>query len=139
MDRLLHLSHTLNELDPPRWPDPGDETTHLVRRVHQLRRVPLGELRPADLHMLITQQVGLPFVLPLAIRLLTREPLVDARFYEGDLLLAAVTAPAAAWNMLPDAAEQLRTVITSAVPQAAVAELPRGAAEQLTHFVDSRP
>ncbi|WNM31203.1 contact-dependent growth inhibition system immunity protein [Streptomyces sp. Li-HN-5-11] len=41
-----------------------------------------------------TQQVALPYVLPLAVRLMVEEPLLDAFFYEGDLLLAAVNAPA---------------------------------------------
>ncbi|MET9842860.1 hypothetical protein ABZZ01_34635, partial [Streptomyces virginiae] len=46
---LLHLGRTLDELDPPRWGDPADGATRLVRKVHGLRSVPLGDLRPADL------------------------------------------------------------------------------------------
>ncbi|MGX1128552.1 hypothetical protein RKD49_000742 [Streptomyces glaucescens] len=134
MDRLLHLDRTLDELDPPRWAAPPADATHLVRKVHGLRRVPLGQLGPADLRTLITQQVALPYVLPLAVRLLLEEPLLDACFYEGDLLLAAVGTPAPAWDLLPDLAARLRVSITS-LPEAAVAELPGGAAEALSRFV----
>ncbi|MFI1767686.1 contact-dependent growth inhibition system immunity protein [Streptomyces sp. NPDC020800] len=88
MDRLLHLDRTLDELDLPCWTPPPPGATRLVRKVHELRRVPLGELAPADLRTLISQQVALPYVLPLAVRLLLKEPLLDAYFYEGDLLLA---------------------------------------------------
>ncbi|WP_328393977.1 contact-dependent growth inhibition system immunity protein [Streptomyces sp. NBC_00390] len=137
MDRLLHLDRTLDELDPPRWTAPAVDATHLVRKVHELRCVPLSELRPADLRTLISQRVALPHVLPLAVRLLLEAPLLDAYFYEGDLLLAAVEAPASAWAALPDLAARLRAVITT-LPEAAVAELPRGAAEKLTRFV-ARP
>ncbi|MCA6091057.1 hypothetical protein LE181_02585 [Streptomyces sp. SCA3-4] len=133
MDNLLHLDRTLDELDPPRWTAPAADATHLVRTVHQLRCIPLRELRPADLRTLISQQVALPYVLPLAVRLLTDEPLLDAYFYEGDLLLAAVEAPASAWVVLPDLRERLRTVVTS-LPEAAVAGLPGGAAEELARF-----
>ncbi|MBL1108821.1 hypothetical protein JK361_30275 [Streptomyces sp. 5-8] len=133
MDRLLHLDRTLDELDPPRWTPPGADATHLVRRVHALRRVPLGELGPADLRTLVSQRVALPYVLPLAVRLLLEEPLLDAYFYEGDLLLAAVDAPASAWALLPDLAARLRTVLTT-LPEAAVAVLPRGATEQIAGF-----
>lgn len=135
MDNLLHLNRTLDELDPPRWTAPAADATHLVRKVHELRHVPLGELRPADLRTLIAQQVALPYVLPLAVRLLIEEPLLDAYFYEGDLLLAAVEAPSAAWSVLPELGERLRTVIKS-LPEAAIAELPRGAAEALARFVE---
>ncbi|WP_454388828.1 contact-dependent growth inhibition system immunity protein [Streptomyces sp. JNUCC 63] len=94
MGHLLHLNRTLDDLDPPRWTPPAADATPLVRTVHELRRVPLDELRPADLRILIAQQVALPYVLPLAVRLLIEDPLLDACFYEGDLLLAAVNAPA---------------------------------------------
>ncbi|MGW0188965.1 contact-dependent growth inhibition system immunity protein [Streptomyces sp. NPDC003362] len=134
MDRLLHLDRTLDELDPPRWAAPSADATPLVRKVHGLRRVPLGQLGPADLRTLISQQVALPHVLPLAVRLLLEEPLLDAYFYEGDLLLAAVEAPASAWDLLPDLAARLSATITS-LPEAAVAELPDGAAEALGRFV----
>jgi hypothetical protein len=133
MDRLLHLDRTLDELDPPRWTAAAADATHLVRKVHALRCVRLGDLRAADLRTLISQQVALPYVLPLAVRLLLEEPLLDAYFYEGDLLLAAVEAPASAWAVLPDLAARLGAVITT-LPEAAVADLPRGAVEEFTRF-----
>ncbi len=134
MDHLLHLDRTLDELDPPSWPPPAADATRLVRTVHELRRVALGELGPADLRTLIAQQVALPYVLPLAVRLLTEEPLLDAYFYEGDLLLVTVNAPASTWVLLPEPRARLRTVV-AALPEAAVAGLPRGAAEELARFV----
>ncbi|TRV82106.1 hypothetical protein FKN01_02235 [Streptomyces sp. 130] len=137
MGLLLHLDRTLDELDPPRWPDPPSDTTHLVRTVHALRRVPLRELRPADLRTLVSQQVALPYVVPLAVRLLLEEPLLDACFYEGDLLLATVNAPATVWDLLPELAEQLRAV-ASALPESAYTDLPSGAAEEIGRFVARR-
>ncbi|KOU26403.1 hypothetical protein ADK52_09380 [Streptomyces sp. WM6372] len=134
MDRLLHLDRPLDELDPPRWAPPASDATRLVRKVHELRRIPLGELEPADLRTLISQQVALPYVLPLAVRLLVEEPLLDAYFYEGDLLLATVSVPVSAWSLLPDLAARLCAVIR-ALPEAVVAGLPRGAAEELARFV----
>ncbi|MFF7776161.1 contact-dependent growth inhibition system immunity protein [Streptomyces tanashiensis] len=137
MDRLLHLDRTLDEVDPPHWSPPASDATGLVRRVHELRRVPLGELAPADVRTLVSQHVALPYVLPLAVRLLLDEPLLDAYFYEGDLLLAVVNVPASAWDLFPDLGTRLRTVIT-ALPEAVVAGPPRGAAEELARFV-ARP
>jgi len=134
MDRLLHLDRTLDELVPPRWAAPDVDATHLVRKVHELRGVPLGDLCPADLLTLTSQRVALPYVLPVAVHLLLEEPLLDAYFYEGDLLLATVEAPASAWAVLPDLASRLCAVIT-VLPKTAVTDLPRGGAEELTRFV----
>lgn len=134
MNRLLHLDRTLDELDPPRWEESAaSEATPLVRKVHALRRMRLGELTPADLRTLVSQQVGLPFVLPLAVRLLLDEPLLDAYFYEGDLLFAVVSVPESSWAVFPDLAGSLRTVIL-ALPDNAVDSMPPGAAEQLARF-----
>ncbi|MCX5583651.1 contact-dependent growth inhibition system immunity protein [Streptomyces erythrochromogenes] len=129
----LHLDRTLDELDPPRWTPPAADSTRLVHKVHGLRRVPLGELRPADLLSLVTQRVALPFVLPLAVRLLAEEPLLDAYFYEGDLLLATVTVPAEAWAVLPELEARLRAVVAG-LPRTAVEELPGGGAGELERF-----
>ncbi|MEU0628961.1 contact-dependent growth inhibition system immunity protein [Streptomyces sp. NPDC005989] len=134
MDPRLHLDRRLDDLDPPCWTPPAADATRLVRRVHELRRVRLEELGPADLRILISQQVALPCVLPIAVRLLLEEPLLDASFYEGDLLLTAVSAPASAWAPLPDLNARLRAVIT-ALPETAVADLPRGGAEKLARFL----
>lgn len=98
----------------------------------------LGELGPAYLRILISQQVALSYVLPLTVHLLLEEPLLDASFYEGDLLLAAVNAPAPAGALLPDLNERLRAVITT-LPEAAVADLPRGGAEDPQGFSDPSP
>ncbi|MFI0738816.1 contact-dependent growth inhibition system immunity protein [Streptomyces sp. NPDC021100] len=134
MDRLPHLDRTLDEPDPPRWVSAGSEATRLVRGVHELRRVPPGETGPADLRTLISRQVALPCVLPLAVRLLPEEPMLDAHLYEGDLSLATVNVPASAWAPFPDLAVRLRTAIT-ALPEAAAAGLPHGTAEKPTRFV----
>ncbi|MFF2197315.1 contact-dependent growth inhibition system immunity protein [Streptomyces sp. NPDC058157] len=135
--RPLHLDRTLDQLDPPHWPPPAPDATALVRKVHGLRRVPLGRLGPADLRTLVSQQVALPYVLPLAVRLLLEEPLLDAYFYEGDLLLATTGVPAAAWSLFPDLGARLRAAVAE-LPQQALDALPRGAAGELARFVAGR-
>ncbi|MEW1887892.1 MULTISPECIES: contact-dependent growth inhibition system immunity protein [unclassified Streptomyces] len=134
MGLLLHLDRTLDELDLPRWPEPAADATRLVRTVHALRRVPLRDLGAADLRTLVSQQVALPYVVPLAVRLLVDDPLLDAYFYPGDLLLATVNVPPPVWTLLPDLAAQLRAAL-SALPEAALADLPRGAADEIARFV----
>ncbi|MFG3143972.1 contact-dependent growth inhibition system immunity protein [Streptomyces sp. NPDC048243] len=102
MNPLLHLGCTLDEVDPPRWPAPGADATRLVRTVHALRHSKLGDLRPGDLRMLVAQRVALHCTLPLAALLLLEEPLLEATFYPGDLLLTAAGAPESGWAPIPD-------------------------------------
>ncbi|WP_051782668.1 MULTISPECIES: contact-dependent growth inhibition system immunity protein [unclassified Streptomyces] len=111
MTRLLHLDRTLDELDGPAWPLPPSPTTALVAKVHALRRERLGDLSPADLRTLIGQDVGLPYVLPLAVRTLVEDPMLDAYFHPGDLLLAVLTRPESAWTLFPDLREELAALV----------------------------
>ncbi|MGX6745448.1 contact-dependent growth inhibition system immunity protein [Streptomyces peucetius] len=111
-DRLLHRGRTLEELESARWPAPGP-TTHLVQTVHGLRRKPVGTLTPAELRLMIAQHVGLPYLLPPAMEILRNDPLVDAWFYEGDLLQAVLSAAPEAWVLLPDLSRELREIVGS--------------------------
>ncbi|WP_329380985.1 contact-dependent growth inhibition system immunity protein [Streptomyces sp. NBC_01351] len=131
--RLLHLDRTLDELDTPPWPPAPPDATALVTKVHALRRRPLSTLTPADLRTLLAQDVALPYVLPLAVALLLDDPLLDAYFYEGDLLLAALDRPTSAWTPFPDLAADLSATLAT-LPRDALAELPPGSAATIDRF-----
>jgi len=101
---------TLEELEGSNWGDP-DGGTSLVQKCHQLRRVPLQELTPSDLRFLITQQIGLLWLVPLALEILNADPLIDAGYYTGDLLCAVVDVPEAYWTRQVDMAEGLHRIV----------------------------
>ncbi|QKV96430.1 hypothetical protein HUT19_35885 [Streptomyces sp. NA02950] len=132
MSRLLHRDRTLEELDGVRWPDAPADATGLVRTVHALRHKKLGELTVEDLRTLIAQDVGLPFLLPLALEVLRDEPLAEARYYEGDLLSVVLRSDPAVWAQLPDVADELLTVV-SGLP-----EVEAHLAGDAAHFLASR-
>ncbi|WHT21687.1 contact-dependent growth inhibition system immunity protein [Crossiella sp. CA-258035] len=87
----------LTELERDDWGPPPPEASHLITRCHQLRRVPLDRLTPADLRLLIGQHIGLPHLVPLALARLRADPLLEADFYPGDLLCAVLGAGAEFW------------------------------------------
>ncbi|WP_405594128.1 contact-dependent growth inhibition system immunity protein [Streptomyces sp. NBC_01410] len=111
MNRLLHHDRTLEDLEDSRWPAPGP-TTCLVERVHALRRKPIGTLTIEDLRTLIVQNVGLPFLLPLAVEVLLDNPMAEGNFYEGDLLSAVTTRDPDSWSTFPHLARELATVLS---------------------------
>lgn len=126
---------TLDDLDPPCWPDPPPDATGLMRRVHATRQRPLTELTPEDLRVLVAQQLALVRVLPIAVQVLIEDPFVSGDFYPGDLLLAVIRAPDDAWDHLSDMtlASRLATVIGN-LPDRMIATLPRNDAELLARF-----
>jgi hypothetical protein len=82
-------TYSLEELEGEIWGEP-EFFSGLVLRCHELRKKPLSDLDPSDLRILIAQQIGLPFLMPLALQVLEREPLLDAECYEGDLLSSLI-------------------------------------------------
>ena len=109
---------TLEQLDGEVWPEPNATDTRLVRECHRLRRVPVGDLTINDLRELIGQQIGIEWLVPLALGHLDNDPLAG-ELYPGDVLNAVLRCDQVYWNENPaqlialwrvrDALEQLQT------------------------------
>ncbi|GGQ57131.1 contact-dependent growth inhibition system immunity protein [Streptomyces althioticus] len=117
MSQPVDPTQSLERLEGQRWPEPPEDATSLVRAVHELRRRPVGDLRPDELARLITQDVGLPWLLPLAVRILrdTAPSQIAGGWYDDDLLYAVVTRKTQAWERFPDLARELKATVESLV------------------------
>jgi hypothetical protein len=82
---------SLDELEGVVWGEPTFDSD-LVRTCHQLRTKPIDEFTVGDLRIMIGQKIGLPYLVPLAVAILEREPLVEGNYYPGDLLANVIGA-----------------------------------------------
>ncbi|MFF4530346.1 contact-dependent growth inhibition system immunity protein [Streptomyces sp. NPDC001407] len=112
--RRTNPDRSLEELEDDRWPAPAADATRLVATVHALRRRPIGSLTVEDLRVLIGQDVGLPYLLPVAMSVLREDPLAEGDMYEGDLLAAVVTRKPFVWSEFPELARELRVLAPKA-------------------------
>jgi hypothetical protein len=76
---------SLQQLESQDWGEPNFHS-HLVTECHRLRRVPLREFTAENLRIMIGQDIGLSYLVPLALELLSTDPLTEGDFYKGDLL-----------------------------------------------------
>ena len=87
---------TLENLEKDFWGKP-DFDSHLVTRCYELRKLPLDNFTTEDLRIMIGQEIGLDYLIPLAIEVLTIDLFAEGDFFEGDLLKnvleALVTLP----------------------------------------------
>jgi contact-dependent growth inhibition (CDI) system CdiI-like immunity protein len=90
------VSKTLDELDPPAWGQPTFGS-YLITTCHLLRKKPIGQFSAEELRVMIGQQIGLQWLIPLALDVLEREPLTEGDFYPGDLL-ASILRINSAWT-----------------------------------------
>ena len=107
---------TLNQLDGTAQASPSFRS-HVATEVHRLRDVPLSHLTTEDLRLLIGQQIGLGYVVPVAVERIEQQPLASGDFYRGDLLVALLRVPAAFWQQHRDSRCRLEQVARSQVAQ----------------------
>jgi hypothetical protein len=91
---------TLQDLDGESW---GEVTfpSHVVKECHRLHQTLLCDFRVEDLRLMIGQQIGTPYLLPLAIEQLRINPLAEGDFFPGDLLLSVLRIDRAFWQQYP--------------------------------------
>jgi hypothetical protein len=61
---------TLENLENDYWGNPNYDS-YLVRRCHELRKIPLENFSVEDLRIMIGQQISLDYLIPLALEVLT--------------------------------------------------------------------
>ncbi|AXP83074.1 hypothetical protein CJ739_4016 [Mariniflexile rhizosphaerae] len=90
-------SKSLESLEKDIWGEPKYDS-YLVTTCHRLRKKELKDFNIEDLRIMIGQNIGLKFLIPLAIDRLKENILAEGDFYEGDLLKAVLTSEAAYWR-----------------------------------------
>ncbi|MFG2532623.1 contact-dependent growth inhibition system immunity protein [Streptomyces sp. NPDC048516] len=105
--------NSIAELESSAWPDPPEGSTNLVKSVHALRRQPIGDLTPEELARLIGQNVGLPWILPLALEFLrdTAPHQATGGWYDDDLLSAVLTRKSDVWSASPELAQEVDAIL----------------------------
>ncbi len=92
----MDTQHSIEKLEGQIWPEHEFET-ELVKRCHDLRKMPLDKLSIEDLRLLIGQQVGLQFILDIAISRLSQDILSEGDLYPGDLLQSLLNVDPKYW------------------------------------------
>lgn len=92
------LQKSLEELEQQNLGDPATAPTNLVKRCIELSKVPINTFTLSDLRLMIGQQIGLSFLIPIAIEKLQVNIFVEADYYEGDLLSNVLSVDIKFWK-----------------------------------------
>ena len=77
---------SLESLEKKTWPAlSSDEGSYLIKTCNSLRRKQLQDFTIEDLRIMIGQEIGLYFLIPLAIETLTDNLFAEGDMYEGDM------------------------------------------------------
>jgi hypothetical protein len=88
---------SLENLEKDIWNEP-EYSSHLVTTCHKLRKKQLKDFDIEDLRIMVGQNIGLNFLIPLAIEELKQNILAEGDFYAGDLLNSVLTSETIYWK-----------------------------------------
>ena len=106
-------NRSLEDLEGAGVPPEGD--SYLQSAIRRLQKVPIRSLRLEDLRLLIGQELGLRFLVPMALEHVEAHPLAAGDFYRGDLLKAVVSVPETFWDGHPTLRRSLVTALERAL------------------------
>lgn len=101
---------SLENLEKDYWGEPDSES-HLVKTCHQLRKKPIKDFEIEDLRIMVGQNIGLKFLVPIAIEELKENILAEGDYYEGDLLKSVLTSEVSFWTERVDLLDELDKLI----------------------------
>src|SRR5262245_8927243 len=93
---------TLENLEKDIWKVDPDEATTLVKECNLLRKKPLKDFTTEDLRTMISQNIGLKFLIPLAMDKLRENILAEGLMYPGDLLSSVLESDINYWKSHKD-------------------------------------
>ena len=102
---------SLENLENDYWGEPTYDS-HLVKTCHSLRKKPIKDFEIEDLRIMIGQNIGLKFLIPLALDKLRENLLAEGDFYEGDLLKSVLTCTKDFWNNETELTKELEAIIS---------------------------
>lgn len=114
------MKETSEEFEDDYWSD-SDFDSYLVLKCHQLRGKPISKFSVEDLRIMIGQNIGVEYLMPMALRIVSDNPTASGDFYEGDLLNAIVQSEFVKEN--PDLNEALSNICALAIKSAVMLEI----------------
>ena len=103
---------SLESLEKKTWPAlSSDEGSYLIKTCNSLRKKQLQDFTTEDLRIMIGQEIGLYFLMPLAIGTLTDNLFAEGDYYEGDLLKSVLDVDTKFWDENKDYWQQLNELI----------------------------
>ena len=97
----LDLDASIQTLEGSDWGEARFGTA-LVRAGHALRRKKLRELTDDDIRLGLGQQIGLRYLVPLALQRLRQDVFIRTHYFDGDMLANVLNIPGDFWDAHKD-------------------------------------
>lgn len=92
-----YINQSIEELENCIWGE-AELDTYVIQTTLVARKKAISQLTHEEIRVLISQKVGLKYVLPIAVAILNNNPLEEVRHYEGDLLSVCLKLSFEDWS-----------------------------------------
>lgn len=130
---LIQLDENIKKL----YSETGE--SFVERNITRLIRLPIADYELPDLRFMISQEIGLPFLVPIVISKLVKNPFVEAEHYEGDLInaLFMIGADTYFWKDHPKLKNQVASLYSKNQILLEHLEIPEGTKENIRNNYES--
>lgn len=102
---------SIEQLEKDIWEEPSKFPTDLVGKCFQYRKINLGELNNEQLRLLISQNIGLDYLIGIALEKLEQDICAERDFYKGDLLDSVSKVSTEFWSKKPIEYQTLKQLV----------------------------
>jgi hypothetical protein len=102
---------SIETLEKRSYGDPASAPSNIVRLCLEYVKLPVGDLDIEQVQLLIGQEIGLTYLIPLAMEFLKKDILAEGNYYPGDLLKKVTTVNVVFWKTNVDLYQQLLILI----------------------------
>ena len=89
---------SIEQLEKDIWKNPSEFPSDMVEKCYRYRKISIAELTNEQIRLLISQKIGVKYLIGIALEKLERNILTECDFYEGDLLVAVSSLPTEFWD-----------------------------------------
>jgi len=94
----MSTNKTIKQLDKNDWTRPQEYNTNFIRRCYDYVEIPIYQLNIEQLRTLISQEIGVEFLIPTIIQNLKNNILAEGDFYPDDLLELTLNLKKEVWT-----------------------------------------
>lgn len=107
------LNQTLEILEKNVWTPSESGDSYLIRTCSMLRKKKLKDFTTEDLRIMIGQQIGLEYLMPIALEILLKGSKAKGDFFESDLLKSVLEVGKEFWDKNKDCSDKLKRIKTT--------------------------
>ncbi|WP_397447792.1 contact-dependent growth inhibition system immunity protein [Polaribacter sp. R77954] len=105
------LEKSIEQLENNYWKKESEFPTTLIEKCFEYRKIKLSELSTEQIRLLISQEIGIDFLIEIAIKKLEQNIIAEGNLYEGDLLDSVSKISTEFWSKNKFELKKLKTII----------------------------